>query len=222
MLQFKNAKVEHVVDIQVHGLLVWLYLEIKSTCGDFSRMTTQPQPESRWAATLLFSIPARVHHGVERKLSLFGGAATSCRHPCLHFRPRHSRAVPLSLSEFIKKMKETSSNTRRGHQGYKKGSAAATSCRRGWNLYKKRSKLVFFISLWCAPQNKAVLAAAVTNCAGSENAISLRAGKSSAVRTQRRSLARVLMRNRSTPFVGRVQSVLFLRQPSFWSSRRQL
>jgi hypothetical protein len=30
--------------IQVHGVLIWFYLSgISSTCGDFSRMTTQPQ-----------------------------------------------------------------------------------------------------------------------------------------------------------------------------------
>jgi hypothetical protein len=39
----------------------------------------------------------------EETVTLFGRAATSCRHPCLHFQPRHSKAVP--LSEFIKKEK---------------------------------------------------------------------------------------------------------------------
>lgn len=136
----------------------------------------------------------------EETVSLFGGAATSCRHPCLHFRPRHSRAVPLSLSEFIKKMKETSSNTRRGHQGYKKGSAAATSCRRAAGICTKRDQNSCFlfhcdvrlkIKQYLLPQWLIALDPRMRFRCVLE--------KSSVVRTQRRSLARVLCETEAHP-----------------------
>jgi hypothetical protein len=74
----------------------------------------------------------------EETVTLFGRAATSCRHPCLHFQPRHSKAVP--LSEFIKKEKKWKRRVQTRDAGKdKKGSAAAAaSCRRDWNLDKKR------------------------------------------------------------------------------------
>lgn len=84
----------------------------------------------------------------EETVTLFGRAATSCRHPCLHFRPRHSKAVP--LSEFIKKEKNERVEFKHATQARIKKVAPPLPVAATGISTKRDRKPCFLHSLMCA------------------------------------------------------------------------